>query len=665
MVLAGKSRSVLEMLLTMEDKSSKELKKVDSNLGKVDKATKKASAGVKGMHTSLLKMGAVLGGVTAGVVVAGKALYELGARGAAVQQTTDSYEGLIDKLEVTPDLLEMQRKAVRGTVDDMTLMSATQTLLAGTTDAVGKELAEATPRLLEIAKAANKLNPSLGDTAFLYESITAGIKRGSPQVLDNLGIITKLGKAQSNYAEQLGITVEELSAEQKTIALLNDVTEESGKLLIAQAGGVDSATDSFKQMESSIKNLKDSWSTLIAAPMADAADVASEIIEGIIDTTEANELLTDGVKAGIFTWEEWRAEVDKTNRASLGTAETIEWVAKKTEEWRQELGLTDDQLVELEGHERAYTEAVEGSGEAMDTAAQPAEEFAKRLAEVNQKAADAIQNLRDLKQEKIEDYFDVDLGVGGLAAQLFDITQFKQLGGESLTYLVGQVQAALVEGKITPEQAREFFQNIAIEAEAIKIQMGEVDVDEAAQSIADDFNIPLEEAQGLIEGVLGGIDLINNADITLITSEFDALQERKEILMEIGEIPLEADPNDKAKTKLTRIEDQLMRLTENAWIMELEIQQKGAIPSGVKGNFGAPGGKHGLDMVVPHGFNEPRNPFWIGASSGEEVNITPRGQQPPSGQPITVNINNPQINSEIDIDNMARQVAEVIREKGK
>ena len=78
----------------------------------------------------------------------------------------------------------------------MKLMSATSTLLAGTSGDLATALGNATPQLLEIAKAANKLNPSLGDTAFLYESIATGVKRASPMILDNLGLTIKIGNSK-------------------------------------------------------------------------------------------------------------------------------------------------------------------------------------------------------------------------------------------------------------------------------------------------------------------------------------------------------------------------------------------------------------------------------------------------------------------------------------
>jgi hypothetical protein len=114
------------------------------------------------------------------------------------------------------------------------------------------------------------------------------------------------------------------------------------------------------------------------------------------------------------------------------------------------------------------------------------------------------------------------------------------------------------------------------------------------------------------------------------------------------------------------IDDLTAKLTEleGDYHVNIKIHQTGSVPK-VPTTKGLPiGGQQGLDMVVPRGF--PNDTFPIRATSGEHVQITPRGKDKQSDmQHLTVNINNPQINSEIDIDNMARQVAEAIQEKGK
>ena len=141
------ARSVLEIILSLKgDKAKQELKKVNKELGNVEKSAEKSSAGFKGVSTQMLAMGAAAGGAMFAAVKLGKALWDMGEQGAIVEQTTESFDFLIDKLSLAPDILEQLSSAALGTVDDMTLMSSVATLLAGTSDELGREIGNATPR---------------------------------------------------------------------------------------------------------------------------------------------------------------------------------------------------------------------------------------------------------------------------------------------------------------------------------------------------------------------------------------------------------------------------------------------------------------------------------------------------------------------------------------
>jgi hypothetical protein len=195
--MASKFAEIYVLLGLKKEGFDKEVKSTKSSLGDLGK--------------DILKVGAVVGGFAVGVGVAGKALYAVGKRGAIVTQTADSFDFLSKKLGLAPDILEQLSKASHGTIDDMTLMSSTATLLAGTSDELGKALGKSTPQLLKIAKAANKLNPSLGTTSHMYESIALGIKRASPMILDNLGLTIKIGDANEKMAEQLKLGISSLT----------------------------------------------------------------------------------------------------------------------------------------------------------------------------------------------------------------------------------------------------------------------------------------------------------------------------------------------------------------------------------------------------------------------------------------------------------------------
>jgi hypothetical protein len=207
-----------------------------------------------------------------------KTAFEWGKEGAVIVQTTASFATMLEVMGAAPDLLAQLKKAAGGTIPELELMSSTSTLLAGAQGKLGVELANATPRLLEIARAANKLNPALGDTTFLYQSLATGVKRASPMILDNLGLTIKLGEANEAMAVQLGKSVEALTNEVKQMAILN-ATLEAGDVLIAQVGGsVESAVDPFARLETSVTELKNSLLEGLAPALSNAAEGANLLL---------------------------------------------------------------------------------------------------------------------------------------------------------------------------------------------------------------------------------------------------------------------------------------------------------------------------------------------------------------------------------------------------
>ena len=403
------ARSLLEIVLQVTDKNAKrELKELDKQLDQVDDAAKKSSRGFSGLSTDILKMGAVIGGVTAGAVLAGKAIWNMGKQGAAVIQTGESFDFLIQKIGLAPDILDQLRKASRGTIDDMTLMSSTATLLAGTSDELGRELGNATPKLLEIAKAANKLNPSLGTTAQQYESIATGIKRASPLILDNLGLTISISQANEDYAEALGKTVEELTEEEKKIALLN-ATMKAGDNLIAQVGGTtESAADEFARMETNVTNLKNEIMKGLAPAIADVAGKTA----GYLDVSRA---LNQAKEDGIYTDQ----EVSRITFDQIFAGKTNEQVLRDLENAYRE---KDRMVVEATGHERAYTDLVievTGHERAHELQMQANKEAMDGLTESTENIEEAT---RDYKQE----LSDLQLFVSGPLGKEYERFEEKQ-----------------------------------------------------------------------------------------------------------------------------------------------------------------------------------------------------------------------------------------------
>jgi hypothetical protein len=212
--------------------------------------------------------------------------FELSKEGAQLTQLTKSFELMNEQVYQTPDLLNQMTEAVNGTIKETDLMKSLLTLTAGASNDAAQSYAAAAPQLLEIAKASNKLNPALGDTAFLFDSLALGIKRGSPLILDNLGITVKVGEANEKYAAQLGKSVEALTAEEKQMALLN-ATLEAGDQLISQVGGnVDSQADAWARLTVQVQESTDGFKQWLADGLYPVIEAASggyaQAVDGIV-----------------------------------------------------------------------------------------------------------------------------------------------------------------------------------------------------------------------------------------------------------------------------------------------------------------------------------------------------------------------------------------------
>ena len=81
-----------------------------------------------------------------------KKAFDFGQEGAQIAQLEESFNLMNDTVYKTPGLLEDMREASRGTIKDTTLMSGILTLTAGASDELARSMADAAPKLLEIAK---------------------------------------------------------------------------------------------------------------------------------------------------------------------------------------------------------------------------------------------------------------------------------------------------------------------------------------------------------------------------------------------------------------------------------------------------------------------------------------------------------------------------------
>lgn len=206
-----------------------------------------------GVLTTGLKAGiAVVGTAGAAVAGLGVAFLKLASDAAPLEGIGQAFDIFAGKFGVS---LDAMREAAKGTISDFDLMKAANIALTGAGADLGKEFGEALPSLLEAARAAAKATGQ--DVDFLFNSLVTGIKRGSPMLIDNTGLVLKLGEANEAMAKSLGKSVDELTAEEKQIAILR-ATMEAGARMSAQFGSEQlTAAERMAQLRASMANMKD------------------------------------------------------------------------------------------------------------------------------------------------------------------------------------------------------------------------------------------------------------------------------------------------------------------------------------------------------------------------------------------------------------------------
>lgn len=149
--------------------------------------------------------------------------------------------------ESADKMLSKMRELSKGTVSDLELMKqANNALLLGLpVDRFGD--------MLQIARSASKATGQ--SMEFMLQSIVTGLGRGSKLILDNLGILVNVTKANEDYAKSLGRTAASLSDAEKKQAFINAALAAGKKNADAMGDSGESLTDSWAKLQAQAANL--------------------------------------------------------------------------------------------------------------------------------------------------------------------------------------------------------------------------------------------------------------------------------------------------------------------------------------------------------------------------------------------------------------------------
>ena len=194
--------------------------------------------------------------------------FEFAKLGAQAQDVESAFNSMTKNLGVDGNkLVSDLQKVSKGTVRETELMKqSNQAMLL-----MGKDIASSLPGMMEIARAAAKATGQ--DVDFMFSSLVTGMGRGSKLMLDNLGIIVDIDKANEKYAKSLGKQASQLTETEKKQAFYNE-TLEKGRVIVKNVGtDTETAIDNYKQLETTLANLGENIGQIISVTITPAMKV--------------------------------------------------------------------------------------------------------------------------------------------------------------------------------------------------------------------------------------------------------------------------------------------------------------------------------------------------------------------------------------------------------
>jgi hypothetical protein len=253
---------------------------------------------------------------------------------------------------------------------------ANRAMMAG-----GQAFASEVPRLFEIARAAAVATGK--DVMWVFETLTRGIAKGSPLLIDNAEIYMSIGSALDEYAASLGKTTEEMTRQEKTQATLNAVLTQGAPLVEAVGDKALAATQPFEELASSATDMKDAL--LAAATAGGSFEMALEILSrGLIALAKSGVIAISAIKGIIAVYETLTHYTDLVITGQIDLGRVFEHAMKQSfDEGAKALGIYADKSDEV-------VQATEDIGQAAEQTVSQMADLDRALEDLHVKYAERI-----------------------------------------------------------------------------------------------------------------------------------------------------------------------------------------------------------------------------------------------------------------------------------
>jgi hypothetical protein len=267
----------LDIIISAKDNASKTIDKTTQSAKGFESQVEKTSKQMINFQKTLLKVGAA--------IIAVKQGFDFAEQAAKFDQAEQAFANVATSFGANSKQMIDDLKAMSGE----TLSTAEIMQSAGNAMILGIP-ADRLSKMMEIARASARITGQSVQKSF--EDIAIGVGRGSKMILDNLGILIDVDKANQDYARSLGKTTKELTDAERKTAFLN-ATMKAGQGIIDRVGVRTLTTaEAFEKFKATLADLQIVAGKILISIGSALSAVFNTIGSGI---TRALELVFKGI----------------------------------------------------------------------------------------------------------------------------------------------------------------------------------------------------------------------------------------------------------------------------------------------------------------------------------------------------------------------------------
>ena len=262
----------------------------------------------------------------------------------------------------------------------------------------------------------------------------------------------------------------------------------------------DSFANQMVGLESATKNLKVALGEALIPTLEKGIPVITGWVNSLAKAIEVENSLDAAARQGIITQAEANEQINRYTWTAYSAADAQQWLNDRVDAYNARM-----EVAQMAG--RGYVAAVEEQTAATEELANTTQDVGDAAVETKKKTEDWLSSM--------------DVGLSNTLGSMLDTIDFIEAGGPRLQQAGEQLKQALLEKKLTPQEADSYFAQLYASSQALDVELGKIDTYTAAKNIREKLGGSLQDALNLLETLKGEAKFNITSTITIKINQIE------------------------------------------------------------------------------------------------------------------------------------------------